>query len=111
MLLLLGQLLGSILRAFFRMVVTAFFCASIGGGAVLIAVYVTTHQWPPHQLTVIAAVAVAVLAAYAGAVTVVLGETLRSLGKAVGLAERDLKATVKTVETELVGGPPKSKAS
>jgi hypothetical protein len=29
----------------------------------------------------------------------------------VGLAERDVKATVKAVETELVGGPSKSKAS
>jgi hypothetical protein len=113
MLLLLRHLLGSMFRAFFRMIITAFFCGSIAGGAVLVAVYVATRQWPPQQLTLIAAAAVAVLAAYAGAVTVLLGETLRGLAAAVGVAERDVKATVKAVETEIVGAPqkPQSRAS
>lgn len=116
MLLLLRHLFASIFRAFFRMLITAFFCGSIAGGAVLVAIYATTHQWPPHQLSLIAAAAFAVLAAYAGAITVLLGETLRGLATAVGVAERDLHATVKAVETELIGTPqqprgPQSKAS
>ncbi len=111
MLLLLRHLFTLIFRAFFRMLVTAFFCGSIGGGGVLVAMYVTTHQWPPHQLTLIAAAVFAVIAAYAGAVTVLLGETLRGLMMAVGVAERDAKTAIKTVEAEVIGGPPKSKAS
>ena len=88
---LLKHLLGSFFRAFFRIVFTAIVCAVIAGGASLFLAYAMGgSHWPPTLLTEIAAIALAVLGAYAGGITVLVQEAVRG----VKAAERDVVRAV-----------------
>lgn len=93
-----GQLFKSLFRAFFKVVLTLVVCAAIGGAAALIVSYVALGQWPPTRMTEIAAIAIAVLAAYAGAVTALMGEAVRGLLAAARVAEHEALSTGNLVE-------------
>ena len=84
-------LFSSLFRAFFRIVFTAIVAAAIGVAVVLgVAYAMAGHHWPPTLLTEIAAVAVAILAAYASGVTVLVQEAVRG----VKTAEQDITHAV-----------------
>lgn len=86
-----GQLFGALFRAFFRIVITAIVAAIIGGALALFLAYALAGQhWPPTLLTEVAAIAVAVLAAYASGMTVLVQEAVRG----VKTAERDVVRAV-----------------
>jgi hypothetical protein len=76
---LLFHLLGALFRAFFRVVLTALAFAAMAGGATLGIAYQQTHQWPPKTLTDAAAIAIAILAAYAAGLTVVVHEVVKGI--------------------------------
>jgi hypothetical protein len=101
-----AHLIATAFRVFGRLVVTALFCAALGAGAVLlITAVITRHwQWPPSQLTIVLLVGVAVLAAYAGGVTVLMIEAVRGLTAAARAVEREAVAPLKAVEQEVDGG-------
>ena len=81
--LLLRHLIGSFFRAFFRIVLTAIVCGVIAGAVALgLAYTMGSHTWPPSTLTEIAAIAFAVLAAYAGGLTVLVQEAVRGVKSA-----------------------------
>ncbi len=105
MLRIVGHLIATAFRVFGRIVVTALFGAALGAGAVLlITAVVTRHwQWPPSQLTLVLLVGVAVLAAYAGGVTVLMIEAVRGLTEAAKTIEHEAIAPLKAVEQELGG--------
>ncbi len=106
MLRIVGHLIATAFRVFGRIVFTALFCAALGAGALLlITAVVTRHwQWPPSQLTLVLLVGVAVLAAYAGGVTVLMIEAVRAFKEAARTVEREAVAPLKAVEQELEGG-------
>ncbi|HUY75443.1 MAG TPA: hypothetical protein VMV29_01635 [Ktedonobacterales bacterium] len=82
-----GHIFGALFRAFFRIAITAIIAAAIGGAVALFLAYTLAGQhWPPTLLTEIAAIAVAVLAAYASGMTVLVQEAVRG----VKTAERDV---------------------
>lgn len=86
-----GHIVGALFRGFFRIVITAIIAAAIGGAVALFLAYTLAgHHWPPTLLTEIAAIAVAVLAAYASGMTVLVQEAVRG----VKTAERDVVRTV-----------------
>ncbi len=93
-----GHLFKSLFRAFFKIVLTLVVCAAIGGVATLIVSYVALGKWPPARLTEIAAVTIAVLAAYAGAVTALMGEAIRGLLATARVAEHEALSTGNIVE-------------
>lgn len=81
--LLLRHLIGSFFRAFFRIVFTAIICGVLAGAVALgVAYTMGSHTWPPSTLTEIAAIAFAVLAAYAGGLTVLVQEAVRGVKSA-----------------------------
>lgn len=84
-----GHLFKSLFHAFFKIVLTLVICAAIGGGATLIVSYVALGHWPPSRLTEAAAIAIAVLVAYAGAMTALMGEAVRGLLAAAHVAEKE----------------------
>ncbi len=97
------HIFGTIFRALLRIVVTALICAVIAIIVVLAVSYATLHQWPPHQLTTIATVGFAVLAAYAGGLTVLLVEAVRGFVAATRAVERDGASLLRTVEGDALG--------
>ena len=78
----LGRLLGFIFRAFFRIVFAALLFAAIGVGLALLVSSVATGAWPPTTLTIIACVAIGVLAAYAAGMTVLMKEAVTAIRNA-----------------------------
>lgn len=85
--LLLRHLIGSLFRAFFRIMLTAIVFGVIAGGAALILAFAMGgRQWPPTTLTDIAVGAFALLMAYAAGLTVLLQEAVRG----VKTAEREV---------------------
>lgn len=84
-----GQLFRSLFHAFRKIVLSLIICAAIGGIATLVVSYIALRQWPPARLTEVAAIAIAVLAAYAGAMTALMGEAVRGLLAAGRVAERE----------------------
>jgi hypothetical protein len=96
---LLFRLVGALFRAFFRVVLTALVFAALAGGATLGIAYQQSHQWPPKKLTDAAAIAIAVLAAYAAGLTVVVHEAV----KGVEHVERDVVKGADELEHEAVG--------
>ncbi|MBF6591348.1 MAG: hypothetical protein IVW57_12595 [Ktedonobacterales bacterium] len=66
-------------RAFFRIILTALASAAVAGGATLLVAYQTSRVWPPKTLTEVAAGAIAILAAYAGALTVLIKEAIKGV--------------------------------
>src|SRR5258708_30166401 len=97
MLRIVGHLIATAFRVFGRIVFTALFCAALGAGALLlITAVVTRHwQWPPSQLTLVLLVGVAVLAAYAGGVTVLMIEAGRGLTESAKTIEHEAIAPLK----------------
>jgi hypothetical protein len=98
-----GHLMGTVVRAFFRIVLAAIICAAIGVGVALLLVhaYVTPWQWPPSTLTTIALVAVGLLSAFVGGAIVLMIEAVRALMGAAGTAISDVAAPIKAVEHDL----------
>jgi hypothetical protein len=94
---LLRHLITTAFKAFFRMVFFGLCFAAIGGATVLIVAYANVPHWPPSALTIAAAIAVAVLAGYASALTVLVREAVRGVraaehdivNAAEGVAERE----------------------
>lgn len=84
------HLIRAIFRSFFRLVLTGLFCALLAATVVfVIALNAGMRQWPPQPLTLAVLIAISVLAGYAGVVTVLLGEVLHALVKAVKFAGKE----------------------
>lgn len=98
-----GHLLVTAFRTFRHIVFTALICAVLFGGAALIVSFAGTHQWPPNRLTEILAAALAVVAAYAGGLTVLAHASARALMDAAKLAEHEALAPIKAAAEELEG--------
>lgn len=106
MLSIIGHLIGTILRAFWRILLWAVVSAAIGAGVVLAVIYVNTHQlpWPPRDpLTLAALIGVAALSAYAGGVTALMTEAVRALKDATKIAEHEMAAPLEAVARDLRG--------
>ena len=98
-----GHLLLTTVRTFWHIVLTAVLCAALAAAVVVVVAEASIRQWPPSLLTEVAAGAVALLAAYAGGLTVLLGASVRGLLDAAKLVEKEAVAPVKAVEQELEG--------
>jgi hypothetical protein len=99
-----GHLIVTAFKTFWRIVFGAALCAAVGAGAVLaVAHQYTQVWWPPKGLTYLAMVSVAALAAYAGAVTVLMAASVKGLVGAARVVEREAVAPIKAVEQELEG--------
>jgi hypothetical protein len=96
-----GQIFKSLFHAFFKVVLTLVICAVVGSGVTLLVAYIALRQWPPNHLTLISTVAIAVLSAYSGALTVLLGEVIRGLVAALRLTEREALSTGNLVENSI----------
>lgn len=95
---LIGHLARMIFHTFFRLVFTVIVCAVLGAGAVLGLAYVWAHQWPPQQLTIIAAAVAGVLLAYAGGLTVLLTASAHALLDTARLAQKETFSAGNIVE-------------
>ncbi|HLZ23391.1 MAG TPA: hypothetical protein VKQ30_14840 [Ktedonobacterales bacterium] len=107
----LGHLLKTLFRSFFRVLVTAILSATLAVGVGLLVAYQIGHAWPPrHAIDVIIA-AVAVLFAYAASLTVLISESVKALlftakeaeketYTAGNLAERAVKAAEHAEQAE-----------
>ncbi len=91
-----GHLIKTFFRAIGRIFVAALFCGVIGVGVVLLVAFVKTNHWPPDTLTWVSAVAVGVLALYAGGITVLMREAIRALQEAAKDIERDAGSAIKS---------------
>lgn len=101
-----GHLIVTAFRAFWHIVITVVIFAVIGAGAVLGVIYANTQQlqWPPRdQLTLIALIAVTVLAAYAGGATALMFEAVGALKEAAKVVEKEAVAPLEAVGRELRG--------
>ena len=106
MLRIIGHLLVTLFKVFWRIVFAALFCAAAGVGAVLLVTYIytgNTLHWPPSSLTLALMVGVGALAGYAGAVTVLMVEAVRALKTAAHAVEAEAVAPIKAVGQELEG--------
>ena len=93
----LGRLIGVVFHAFFRIVFTGLLFAIIGGGAALLISFIVTKAWPPTTLTIVAAVAIGVLSAYAAGMTVLVGEAINAIRD----AGHDVEKEVREVESNV----------
>jgi hypothetical protein len=77
----LGRLVPAAFRALFRMIVLGLLAAVVAGGISLEVSYVNTPHWhwPPATLTIVASVAIALLAGYAVALTTLVQEVIRGV--------------------------------
>jgi predicted lysophospholipase L1 biosynthesis ABC-type transport system permease subunit len=106
MLSIIGHLIGTAFRAFWRILITTVVAAAIGAGAALGLIYYETHQllWPPRdQLTLVALIGVTVLSAYAGGVTMLMTEAVRALKEAAKIAEHEVVAPLEAAGRDLRG--------
>ena len=94
----LGHLAKTAFRAFFRIIFTALLSAALAVVCGLLVSYEGTRQWPPNQLTVIVIAVVAVLAAYAGGLTVLLSEAVKALVYTAKEAEKETYTVGNLVE-------------
>lgn len=94
----LGHLVKTLFHAFFRILFTALLSAALAVACGLLVAYEGTRQWPPHQLTVIVIAIVAVLAAYAGGMTVLMSEAIKALVYTVKEAEKETYTVGNIVE-------------
>jgi hypothetical protein len=107
MLSIIGHLIKTAFRAFWRILITTVITAVIGAGAVLGVIYFETQklQWPPQdQLTLVALIAVTVLSAYVGGATMLMIEAVRALKEAATIAEHEVMAPIEAVGRDLRGG-------
>jgi ABC-type Fe3+-siderophore transport system permease subunit len=88
--LLMRHLFATAVRTFFRMLFTGVIFAALAAGIVLGVAYYNSSTWPPSTLTYVAAAAMAILAGYASALTVLVREAARGLRMA---EEGVIKAT------------------
>src|SRR5262249_15070960 len=101
---LIGHLIATAFRTFWRILFTAALFAGLGGGTVLlVAFHYTQKLWPPDQVTTVAAIGVAALAAYAGGVTALMTASAKALLGAAKLVEREAAAPLKALGEELEG--------
>lgn len=91
-----GHIFATLFRAFVRIFFTAIFCGALGVGVTLLVAYVNSKHWPPDTLTWIAAIAVGVLALYAGGVTVLMSEAVHAVQEAVKDVEKDAGGAIGT---------------
>jgi hypothetical protein len=98
-----GHLIATGCRTFWRILFMAVFAAVLAAGVALLVAYEGTRQWPPTQLTDVAAGAFAVLTAYAAGLTVLLSESVKALVDAAKVVEREAVAPLKAVGRELEG--------
>ncbi len=103
-----GHLVKTFFKAIGRIFATAIICGIIGVGVVLLVAYVKTTHWPPDLLTWVSAVAVGVLALYAGGITVLMQEAVRALQEVAkdveheaGSAFKGAGAVVQEIEKRL----------
>lgn len=76
---LLGHLLKTIFRAFFRIIFSALFFAVLGGGITLLVAFGFTHHWPPDLLTIVATIAIGVLSGLVAGIGVLMREAVQAL--------------------------------
>jgi|SRR5690348_13042942 hypothetical protein len=95
---LIGHLARTIFHTFFRLALTVIVCAVLGAGAVLGLAYFWAHQWPPDQVTVIAAAVAGVLLAYAGGLTVLLSASAHALLDTARYAQKETFSAGNMVE-------------
>jgi hypothetical protein len=101
-----GHLIVTAFRAFWRILITTIIAALVGAGAVLTAIYVTSGQvqWPPRdQMQLVTLIGVTALAAYAGGVTALMVEAVRALKEATRVAEKEIVAPLEAAGRELRG--------
>lgn len=90
-----GHILATLFKAIGRIFFAAIFCGIIGAGIVFLVAFVKTGHWPPDTLTIIAAVAIGILALYAGGVTVLMQEAVRALQEVVKDVEGEAGSALK----------------
>ena len=106
-----GHLARAGLHAAFRLLVTAFFCASISSALVLVVSYAATRAWPPRGIEIVTLAVVAALVTYAGVVTVLLVELISGIFKGVEVVDHELVGVARGVERELDPFHERSRAS
>jgi hypothetical protein len=89
-----GHLIGSALRGFFRIALVTLFFIALGVGVSLLMAYQVTHVWPPSTPEYIIAGAIGLLLGYAAGLTTLVREAIRG----VKTVERDVEAGVEEVE-------------
>lgn len=94
-----GHLIKTFFKALGRIVLTALVCGVLGVGVVLLVSFVKSNHWPPDLLTWVSAVAVGVLALYAGGATVLMQEAVHALEDAVKDVRQDAGSAIKGAET------------
>jgi hypothetical protein len=106
MLHILGHLLVTLFRVFWRITFTALTSALVGVGGLLLvtAAFANNNlQWPPSPLTRVLMVGVGILFAYAGGMTVLMLEAVKGLKTAAHAVEQEAVAPIREVERELKG--------
>jgi hypothetical protein len=97
-----GHFFGTLFRTFFRVILSAILGGAVGGGATLLVAYQQAKQhgslWPPQGATEIAAIAIAILSAYAIGLTVLAGAAVHGLLEAGGLVLKEATTTGNIVE-------------
>src|SRR5260221_883653 len=73
-----GHLIATAFRAFFRLIFTFVLGVLVGGGATLLVAYQGQPHWPPDQHTELAAGAIALLLGYGMALTVLTLEAVQA---------------------------------
>jgi hypothetical protein len=94
-----GHVFATLFRAIVRIFFTAIFCGIIGAGVTLLIAFVKTNHWPPDTLTLVSAIAVGVLALYAGGITVLMSEAIHALQEAAKDVEGDAGSALKGAAT------------
>jgi hypothetical protein len=89
-----GHLIGSALRGFFRIALVTLFFIALGVGASLLMAYQVTRVWPPSTPEYIIAGAIGLLLGYAAGLTALVREAIRG----VKTVERDVETGVEDVE-------------
>ena len=92
-----GHLIGSALRGFFRIALVTLFFIALGVGVSLLVAYQVTSVWPPSTPEYIIAGAIGLLLGYAAGLTALLREAIRG----VKTVERDVATGVEQVEREV----------
>ncbi len=105
----LGHLITTAFKAFWRLLLTTVVFAVLGAGAVMLVLYHYTQHvpWPlqsQNQMTLVAVIGVAALSAYAGGVTALMTEAVRALKEAAKIVEKEAAAPIQAVGRELEGG-------
>ncbi len=77
-----------------RSIVTAIIAAVVAAGSFYVVATQVVHQWPPTITSEIAGAVIVVLAAYAGATTVILRGITKAVVGTVDTVEADAKKVV-----------------